>query len=54
MVGAGTLAAVQKEQNKVSEAVEGEQCGLNVTTATAIEVDDRLEFFTTEERQRSL
>ncbi len=54
VIGAGTLAAVQKEQNKVSEAVEGEQCGLNVTTATAIEVDDRLEFFTTEERQRSL
>ncbi len=54
VVGTGTLAAVQKEQNKVSEAVEGEQCGLNVNTTATIEVDDRLEFFTTEERERTL
>jgi translation initiation factor IF-2 len=53
-VGEGRLRQVQKEQNVVREAVEGEQCGLNVTTTTAIEVGDRLEFYTTEERQRSL
>ncbi|HUC20110.1 MAG TPA: hypothetical protein VMR98_01285, partial [Candidatus Polarisedimenticolaceae bacterium] len=54
VVGSGTLTGVQKEQNKVSEAVEGEQCGVNVNTTSAIQIDDRLEFFTTEERQRTL
>jgi translation initiation factor IF-2 len=54
VAGLGSLGGVQKEQNKVSEAVEGEQCGLNITTGTPIQVDDRLEFFQTEERKRSL
>lgn len=54
VVGEGMLASVQKEQNKVSEAVEGEQCGLNVATHAKIQVDDRLEFFVTEERPRTL
>jgi translation initiation factor IF-2 len=53
-IGTGTVASVQKEQNKVSEAVEGEQCGLNITTATGIQVDDRLIFFQTTERKRTL
>ena len=54
VVGTGTVSSVQKEQNKVAEAVEGEQCGLNIATNTAIQIDDRLEFFQTEERQRTL
>jgi translation initiation factor IF-2 len=53
-VGTGTVGGVQKEQNKVPEAVEGEQCGLNIATHTAIEIGDKLEFFTTEERARRL
>jgi translation initiation factor IF-2 len=53
-IGAGTLTAVQKEQNKVSEAVEGEQCGLSITTSNGIQVGDKLQFFTTSERRRTL
>lgn len=53
-IGAGTVTAVQKEQNKVSEAVENEQCGLSITTSNGIKVGDKLQFFTTEERRRSL
>jgi translation initiation factor IF-2 len=54
IIGKGNVKAVQKEQNKVSEAVEGEQCGLNIATSNGIKVGDKLEFFTTEERARSL
>jgi translation initiation factor IF-2 len=53
-IGTGTVRNVQKEQNVVREAVEGEQCGLSVATTTPIEVGDHLEFFTTEERARTL
>jgi len=53
-IGAGTVASVQKEQNKVSEAVEGEQCGLNITTSNGIQVGDVLQFYQTEERRRTL
>lgn len=53
-VATGKIERVQKEQNQVKEAVEGEQCGLNVAINSAIEIDDRLEFFRTETRQRTL
>ncbi|TAK88887.1 translation initiation factor IF-2 [Patescibacteria group bacterium] len=54
VIATGRITNVQKEQNKVKQVVEGEQCGLNVAINTKIEVDDRLEFFTTETRQRTL
>lgn len=54
LIAEGTVEAVQKEQNKVTEAVEGEQCGLNIAIKSPIKVDDRLQFFTTEERARTL
>ncbi len=53
-VGVGKVNTVQKEQNQVKEAVEGEQCGLNLAFTHAIEIGDKLEFFRTETRQRSL
>lgn len=53
-IGTGTVGSVQKEQNVVREAVEGEQCGLNLVTDVKVALDDRFEFYTTEERQRSL
>jgi hypothetical protein len=34
--------------------LEGEECGLSIDTSVAIEVGDELEFFTTEEKQRTL
>lgn len=52
-IATGTVNTVQKEQNQVKEVVEGEQCGLNVAITTAIQVDDRLEFFRTETHQRT-
>jgi translation initiation factor IF-2 len=53
-IGAGSVVSVQKEQNKVSEAVEGEQCGLNIATSNGIQVGDVLQFYQTEERRRTL
>lgn len=52
-IATGTVNTVQKEQNQVKEVVEGEQCGLNIAITTAIQVDDRLEFFRTETHQRT-
>lgn len=54
VIATGKITNVQKEQNKVKQVVEGEQCGLNVAINAKIEIDDRLEFFTTETRQRTL
>ncbi|HSX41260.1 MAG TPA: translation initiation factor IF-2 [Candidatus Saccharimonadales bacterium] len=54
VIGTGKVDNVQKEQNVVKEAVEGEQCGMNLTTDVKIQIDDRLEFYTTEEKARSL
>lgn len=54
-VGEGTLNSVQKGPNEVKEAVQGEQCGLNVAIQGAkIEIGDTIEFFTREERARTL
>ncbi len=53
-VGAGRLASLQKEKHVVSEAVEGEQCGLSVKTKDEIKLGDILIFSTREERARKL
>ncbi len=53
-IGGGKVERVQKDQNQVKEAVAGEQCGLEVTFNSAIEIGDRLEFFRTESRERTL
>lgn len=54
VVAEGLVKKVQKEQNQVKEAVEGEQCGMSIDINKPIELDDRLEFFRTETRQRTL
>jgi translation initiation factor IF-2 len=54
VVGQGVLASLQKDKQEAKEAFEGETCGLNVTTSTAIELGDTIEFFTVETRARSL
>ncbi|HVE81000.1 MAG TPA: translation initiation factor IF-2 [Candidatus Dormibacteraeota bacterium] len=54
IIGTGTVDNVQKEKNQVKEAAKGEQCGMHIVTATPINIDDRLEFYKTEERKRSL
>jgi translation initiation factor IF-2 len=54
VLGTGTVTTVQKEQNQVKEAVEGEQCGLNLAITSGVEIGDRLEFFRTESRTRTL
>lgn len=53
-VGKGKVTNVQKEQNKVKEVVQGEQCGMDVAITQGIEIGDVLEFFRTETRERSL
>jgi translation initiation factor IF-2 len=53
-VGEGTLSSLQKDRQAAKEVVEGETCGMNVATSAAIELGDELEFFTREQRARSL
>lgn len=53
-IGRGNLTSLQKDKNEAKQVVEGEQCGLSIATGEKIEVGDRLVFFVTEERQRSL
>jgi translation initiation factor IF-2 len=45
---------LQKDKQEAKEAFEGETCGLNVTTNTAIALGDTLEFFTVETKARTL
>ncbi len=53
-LGRGKLSSLQKGKEAAKEVLESEECGLSVDTSTGIEVGDELEFFTSEERQRSL
>lgn len=53
-VGRGKLASLQKNKQPAKEVLESEECGLSVDTAAAIELGDELEFYTTEERARTL
>jgi translation initiation factor IF-2 len=54
VLGEGTLTSLQKDKQAAKEVVEGETCGMSVATSTAIELGDEIEFFTREERARSL
>jgi len=54
VLGEGTLDSLQKDKQAAKELVEGETGGMNVTTTTAIELGDTLEFFTIETKARSL
>jgi translation initiation factor IF-2 len=52
----GKLKTVQREQDQVKEVKEGDMCGLQITTKDKVNlaIDDKLEFFTREEKTRSL
>lgn len=54
VLGEGTLTSLQKDKQEAREAFEGETCGINVATNVNIELGDMLEFYTREERARSL
>jgi translation initiation factor IF-2 len=56
VLGEVEIEKVQREQSEVKEVVEGQMCGLSLATKTKImlEVDDRLNVFTREERARTL
>ena len=56
VIGEAEVSSVQKEKMDVSELVSGEIGGLALTTRHKIqlEIGDRLEFFTREEKRRSL
>jgi translation initiation factor IF-2 len=53
-LGEGNLISLQKDKQSAKEAFEGETCGLNVATTTAIELGDKLSFFTVETKARTL
>jgi translation initiation factor IF-2 len=53
VLGEGTLTTLQKDKQAAREAFEGETCGMSVATPAIIEMGDRLEFFTREERART-
>lgn len=53
-IGRGQLASLQKNKQPAKEVLESEECGLSVNTSAKIEIGDELEFFTTEERARTL
>ena len=44
-LGEGEIRQIQKLKNKVSEATEGEECGLLVESKTEIAIGDVLENF---------
>ncbi len=54
VIGEGEVTSVKKEQQAVKEAVEGELCGLSISTTTKIAEGDRLQFYVTETKARSL
>ena len=55
IVGTGSISSVQREKNEVREVFEGEMCGLNLSgNGLKVEIGDTLEFFTTEQRARTL
>ena len=54
VVGEGIVTNLQKDKQDAREVFEGETCGMNVATATAIELGDMVEFYTVETKARSL
>ncbi|MEO7617766.1 MAG: translation initiation factor IF-2, partial [Candidatus Saccharibacteria bacterium] len=53
-LGEGTLTSLQKDKQETKEVFEGELCGMSVSTSATIEIGDKLVFFTTESKARSL
>lgn len=54
IIGEGKVASLQKEKQQTKEVFEGDMCGMDVETATPIVIGDKLEFFTTESKARTL
>jgi len=54
IIGEGTLTTLQKDKQEAREAFEGETCGMSVATTAAIELGDKIEFYTREEKARTL
>jgi len=53
-LGEGTITNLQKDKQNAKEVFEGETCGMSVATHVVIELGDHLEFFTREEKARTL
>jgi translation initiation factor IF-2 len=53
VIGTGKLDNLQREKQEAKEIFAGDQCGMNVSTTTPIELGDTLEFFTTESKART-
>lgn len=52
----GTVTSLQREQQAAKEIIQGEMCGLNIATKHKVKLkeEDKLEFFTRQEKQRSV
>ena len=52
----GAVTGLQREQQPAKEIVQGEMCGVNLSTPKKVKLQegDELEFFTREEKQRSI
>ena len=56
-LGEAEVTSVQREKQETKEAFEGDMCGLNLHLANgrlAVEIGDKLEFFTRELKKRTL
>jgi translation initiation factor IF-2 len=53
-IGEGHLTSLQKDKQETKEVFEGELCGMSVSSSTPIEIGDKLVFFTTESKARTL
>ena len=54
LIGMGKLSSLQKDKQSAKEAMENEECGLEVATTKTIEISDELEFITTSQQPRKL
>jgi translation initiation factor IF-2 len=54
LVGSGKLLSLQKDKQASKEAMENEECGLEVGTTKSIDLGDELVFFTTSKQARKL
>ena len=52
----GTVSSLKREQQDAKEIIQGEMCGVSIATSSKAKLkeEDKLEFFTREEKQRSV
>ncbi len=54
MIGEGIVSQLQQDKKKTSEVRKGLECGLRIDTETPVQEGDSVEFYVTEEKERTL